>query len=112
MPAKDTPHFLKGHPKRLLSLDDLVDIRLANFQSLLEHHYIHGIRSQLNALSPDNPDKGTWLLRLADVLSRRFWQLNQKDDLEEAIWYYQGALSLLPLDWPGFGSVRVRGSWA
>ena len=96
MPAKETPRFLKGHPKRLLSLDDLVDIHLANFQSVLEHQYIHRLRSQLNALLPDDPDKGTWLLRLADVLSRRFWQLDQKDDLEEAIWYYQEALSLLP----------------
>jgi hypothetical protein len=96
MPAKEIPPFLIGHPKRLLSLDDLVDIRLVNFQSLMEHHYIHRLRSQLNSLSPDDPDKGTWLLRLADVLSRRFWQLKQKDDLEEAIWYYQEALSLLP----------------
>ena len=95
MPAKETPHFLKGHPKRLLSLDDLIDFHLANFQSLLEH-YIHRLRSQLNALPPDDPDKATWLLRLADVLSRRFWQLAQKYDLEEAIWYYEEALSLLP----------------
>ena len=96
MPAIETPYFLKGHPKRLLSLDDIMDIRLERFQSLLEHRYIHRVRSQLNALPSDDPDKGTWLLRLADVLSRRFWQLNQKDDLEEAIWYYEGALSLLP----------------
>ena len=96
MPARETPHFLEGHPRRLLSLDDLVDIRSANFQSLLEHRYIHHLRSQLNVLQPDDPDKGTWLLRLADVLSRRFSQLDQKDDLEEAIWYYEEALSLLP----------------
>lgn len=96
MPAKETPNFLMGHPKRLLSLDDLVDIRRANFQSLLEHHHIHHLRSQVYALPPDDPDKGTWLLRLADVLSRRFWQLDQKDDIEEAIWYYEEALSLLP----------------
>ena len=96
MPHEETPHFLNGHPKRLLSLDDLVDVHLANFQSLLEHRDIHRLRSQLNALPPDGPDKGTWLLRLADVLSRRFWQLSQKDDLEEAIWYYEEALSLLP----------------
>jgi hypothetical protein len=96
IPAKENSNFLAGHPKRLLSLDDLVDIRLSNFQSLLEHHHIHHLRSQLNALPPDDPEKGIWLLRLADVLSRRFWQLDQKDDLEEAIWYYQEALSLLP----------------
>ena len=96
MSAKEIPKFLMGHPRRLLSLDDLVDIRLTNFQSLLEHHHIHRLRSQLNVLPPDDPDKGIWLLRLADVLSRRFWQLNQKDDLEEAIWYYKEALSLLP----------------
>ena len=96
IPAKENPNFLAGHPKRLLSLDDLVDIRLANFQSLLEHHHIHRLRSLLNALPPNDPDKGACLLRLADVLSRRYWQLDQKDDLEEAIWYYQEALSLLP----------------
>ena len=96
MPAKETLHFLKGHPIRLLSLDDLLDIHAKNFRSLLEHHNIHRLRSQLNALPPDDPDKGSWLLRLADVLSRRFCQLNQKDDLEEAIWYYEEALSLLP----------------
>ena len=96
MPANETPLFLKGHPKRPLSLDDLVDIHLENFQSLLEHNHIHRLRSQLSALPADDPDKGLWLLRLADVLSRRFWQLDQKDDLEEAIWYYEEALSLLP----------------
>ena len=96
IPAKETPYFLAGHPKRPLSLDDLVDIRLSRFQSLLEHHNIHILRGQLNALPPDDPDKGIWLLRLADVLSRRYWRLDQKDDLEEAIWYYQEALSLLP----------------
>ena len=96
MPARATPHFLEGHPIRLLSIGDLVDIRSKNFKSLLEHRYIHRLRSQLNALRPDDPDKGTWLLRLAEVLSRRFRQLNQKDDLEEAIWYYEEALSLLP----------------
>ena len=95
-PAKEALHFLKGHPKRLLSLDDLVDIHLENFQSLLKHRYIHRLRSQLNALPPDDPNKSTWLLRLADILSRRFWQFDQKDDLEEAIWYYEEALSLLP----------------
>ena len=95
IPAKETPNFLAGHPKRLLSLDDLADIRLSCFQSLQEHRNIHRLRRQLNAL-PDDPDKGIWLLRLADVLSRRYWQLDQKDDLEEAIWYYQEALSLLP----------------
>ena len=96
LPANETPRFLEGHPKRLLSLDDLVDFRLENFQSLLEHRYIHRLRTQLNALPPDDPDNGAWLLRLADALSRRFWQLDQKDDLEEAIWYYEEALSLLP----------------
>ena len=96
IPAIETPNFLVGHPKRLLSLDDLVDIRQSGFQSLQEHHNIHRLRDQLNALPPDDPDKGIWLLRLADVLSRRYWQLNQKYDLEEAIWYYQEALSLLP----------------
>ncbi|KAF8802236.1 hypothetical protein BYT27DRAFT_7113113 [Phlegmacium glaucopus] len=63
---------------------------------LLQHRRIDSVRSELNALPPQHPDKGIWLLRLADALSRRFWQLNQKDDLEEAIWYYQEALSLLP----------------
>ena len=96
MPAKETLYFLMGHPGRLLSLDDLVDTRLANFRSFLEHRYIHRLRSQLNALPPDEPDRGIWLLRLADFLSRRFWQLKQKDDLEEAIWYYEEALTLLP----------------
>ena len=96
MPARETLHFLEGHPKRLLSLGDLVDIFSANFQSLLEHRNIHRVRSQLNGLRQDDLDKGTWLLRLGDVLSRRFWQWDQKDDLEEAIWYYEEALSLLP----------------
>ena len=63
---------------------------------MLEHHHIHCLRSQLNALPPDDRDKGTWLLRLADGLSRRFCQSYQKDNLEEAIWYYEQALSLLP----------------
>ena len=96
MPAKGKLKFLKGHIKRLLSLDELLEIHLANFQSLLDHHNIHRLCRQLNALPPDDPDNGAWLLRLADALSRRFWQLDQKDDLEEAIWYYEEALSLLP----------------
>ncbi|KAF8802245.1 hypothetical protein BYT27DRAFT_7197341 [Phlegmacium glaucopus] len=84
---------LMGHPKRLLSLDDLMGIH--GEKSLLQRRHIDSVRSELNALPPQHPDKGIWLLRLADALSRRFWQLNQKDDLEEAIWYYEEAVSLL-----------------
>ena len=44
------PLFLTGHPKRLLSLDDLVGIRRNDLHSLLGHHRIHNVRSELNAL--------------------------------------------------------------
>ncbi|KAF8802241.1 hypothetical protein BYT27DRAFT_6773507 [Phlegmacium glaucopus] len=85
---------LMGHPKRLLSLDDLMGIQ--GEKSLLQPRRIDSVGRELNALPPGHPDKGKCLLRLADALSRRFWQLNQRDDLEEAIWYYDEAVSLLP----------------
>ena len=87
--------FLKGHPQRLLSLDDFAGIWQGKIKSL-PHLRIYRVRSGLNALQPQDPDKGIGLLRLADALSRRFWQLNQRDDVEEAIWYYEEAVSLLP----------------
>ena len=87
--------FLKGHPQRFLSLDDFAGLWQGKLESL-SHHRLHSVRSKLNALQPQDPDRGTGLLRLADALSRRFWQLNQRDDVEEAIWCYEEAVSLLP----------------
>lgn len=41
MPDQETAHFLKGYHKRLLSLDDLADIRLADIRALLKHRVIY-----------------------------------------------------------------------
>ena len=90
MLIRETSLFLTGHPQRL-PLDALLD---NYFLETLAFSNTHFVRRHLDALFPS--DKGPWLLRLADILSRRFWRLNQKDDLEEAIWYYQKAVSLLP----------------
>ena len=93
IPTRETPSFLTGHPTRVLPLDSFFGLTEDKMdKSFLDFSDIHIVRNRLNAL-PSN--KGLWLLRLADLLLRRFWRLNQKDDLEEAIWCYQKAVSLL-----------------
>ena len=93
VPAREIPSFLTGHPTRVLPLDSF--FWATEDKSFLDFSDIHIVRNRLNMNAlPSN--KGPWRLRLADLLSRRFWRLNQKDDLEEAIWCYQQAVSVLP----------------
>ena len=93
MPTRESPLFLTGHPKRPLPLDAFLVIEDNDLLDTLGFSDKDILRSQLNPLPSY---KGLWLLRHADLLSRRFWRFNQKDDLEEVIWYYQNAVSLFP----------------
>jgi hypothetical protein len=83
--------FLIGHPQRPLSLDELCD---GDFhEGSIQRRSIVSLRAEL---SSQPADRSSCLLRLADALSRRFSQWAQKEDLEEAIWSYKEALSLIP----------------
>lgn len=83
--------FLIGHPQRPLSLDELCDRGFHD--GSIQRRSIVSLRAEL---SSQPADRSSCLLRLADALSRRFSQWAQKDDLEEAIWSYEEALSLIP----------------
>lgn len=89
------PSFLTGHPQRPMSLDELLKICNGGFH-FTERQSILSLRAELNLLPSEHANRPSCLLRLADALSRRFYQWDQRDDLEEAIWFYQEALSLLP----------------
>ena len=92
--------FLSTHPERPLSLDELLN----NFEGDLHvqgidrqiRQSITNLRAKLSSPSTRLADRSSSLLRLGDALLRRFSQWAQKDDLEEAIWSYKEALSLIP----------------
>ena len=91
--------FLSAHPERPLSFDELSNA----FEG---DHHVHGslprqsiisLRAELSSLpARDAERRSSSFLRLGDALLRRFSQWAQKDDLEEAIWFYEEALSLIP----------------
>lgn len=85
---------LTGHPERPLSLDELSKLCNGDFQ--VERQSIRSLRAELNLFPSEHASRSSCLLRLADALYRRFFQWDQRDDLEEAIWSYEEALSLLP----------------
>ena len=90
--------FLSAHPERPLSLDELSNA----FEG---DHHVHisiprqsiiSLRAKLSSLPTRHAERSSSFLRLGDALLRRFSQWAQKDDLEEAIWSYEEALSLIP----------------
>lgn len=85
---------LPGHPQRPLSLDELFKLCNGDFQ--VERQSILSLRAELNLFPSEHASRSSCLLRLADALYRRFYQWDQRDDLEEAIGCYEEALSLLP----------------
>ena len=90
--------FLPAHPERPLSLDELLNVFEGNHH---EHGPIHrqsiiSVRAKLSLPPTPHADRSSSFLQLADALSTRFSQWSQKDDLEEAIWSYEEALSLIP----------------
>ena len=90
--------FLSAHPERPLSLDELSNVFEGDHHehSPIHHQSIISLRAKLSLPPTPQADLSSSFLQLADALSRRFLQWAQKDDLEEAIWSYEEALSLIP----------------
>ena len=90
--------FLSAHPERPLSLDELLNIFKGDLpvQGSIPRQSITSLRAKLSLLPTRHADRSGFLLHLGDALIRRFSQWAQKDDLEEAIWSYKEALSLVP----------------
>ena len=89
--------FLKTHPERPLSLDEILNNFEGDQGSIrLDRQSIINLRAKLSLLPTRHADRSSSLLRLGDALLRRFSQCAEKDDLEEGIWCYKEALSLLP----------------
>ena len=87
--------FLRGHPERPLSLDEILQICNGDFH-VQGRQSIASLRAELTLLPSQHTDRSNCLLRLSDALSRRFSQWAQTDDLEEAISSYEAILSLIP----------------
>ena len=90
--------FLSIHPERPLSLDELLNHFEGDIhgQGSIHRQSITSLRAKLSLLLTRHVDRSSSLLHLGDALLRRFSQWTQKDDLEEAIWSYKEALSLIP----------------
>ena len=90
--------FLSAHPERPLSLDELSNVFEGDHheRSPIHRQSIISLRAKLSLPPTPQADLSSSFLQLADALSRRFSQWAQKDDLEEAIWSYEEALSLIP----------------
>ena len=93
--------FLSTHPERPLSLDEILnnfkgdsDVHIQG--SSMHRQSITKLRAKLSLPPTRHADRSGSLLRLGDALLRRFSQWAQKDDLEESIWSYKEALSLIP----------------
>jgi hypothetical protein len=90
--------FFSVHPERPLSLDELLNVFEGDHHvhgSIVQRDSITSLRAKLS-LPTRHADRSSSFLRLGDALLRRFSQWTQKDDLEEAIWSYKEALSLIP----------------
>jgi hypothetical protein len=96
--AVEMDSFLSAHPERPLSLDELLNVFEGDHQLHCSIHRqsITSLRAELSLLPTRHADRSSLFLRLGDALLRRFSQWSQKDDLEEAIWCYEKALSFIP----------------
>jgi hypothetical protein len=89
--------FLSIHPERPLSLDELLNAFEGDhhIHDSIHRESITSLRAKLSLLPTRHTDRSSSFLRLGDALLRRFSHWAQKEDLEEAIWAYEEALSLI-----------------
>jgi len=87
--------FLRGHPKRLLTLDEISAIRLSDLciSEILE---VSGdiLLEETFASQSNSYDQGVSLEKLAHHFMKRYWRFAETFDLNEAIYHYQEALSM------------------
>jgi len=82
--------FLPGHPKRLLTVDEILAIQEAN---LAIDDVLDGPGDEIfYALSDDN---AVPFGQLGHYFMKRFWRFKEALDLDEAIRYYEEALFML-----------------
>ena len=92
-----THTFLRGHPKRLMTLDEISSVRVSEMltcdvlgvsvDSLLEETF---------SSQPNGIDHAVALGKLGHHFTRRYWRFAEILDLNEAICYYQEALLIFP----------------
>jgi len=88
--------FLRGHPERLLTLDDISEARLSG----IDTYDILGVTldTSLDGISShsDGIDPAFDLAKLGHHFMKQFWRFSEICDLDEAIFYYQECLQMFP----------------
>jgi len=88
--------FLRGHPERLLTLDDISEARLSgmdayNILGVTLDTSLDGISSQSDGIDPASA-----FAKLGHHFMKQFWRFSEICDLDEAISCYQECLQLFP----------------
>ncbi|CAA7270469.1 unnamed protein product [Cyclocybe aegerita] len=86
---------LQGHPDRPLSLHEIAEHKHGNLSLLPTFtQSIRTIRTALESLPMEHAQKPAVMCFLADLFFQRYRRLSLRDDLDEAICYYEEALEL------------------
>ncbi|KAJ3511904.1 hypothetical protein NLJ89_g3841 [Agrocybe chaxingu] len=82
---------LPRHPNRLLTIDEILDLRGTLRMDVILNESMSSLRRQLDLLPQAHTDRPKVMRKLAHSLLKRF---SLRDDLDESIWYLQHALKL------------------
>jgi len=89
------PTFLLGHPKRLMTLDEISSIRASDLLACdILSVDVDALSDKTFSSQSDDIDHAVALGKLGHHFMRRYWRLAETFDLNEAICSYQDALPL------------------
>jgi len=92
-----THTFLRGHPKRLMTLDEISLVRVAELPIYdILGVSVDALLDETFSSQSDGIGHSVALGKLGHHFMRRYWRFAEIFDLNEAICYYQEALSMLP----------------
>jgi len=92
-----THTFLRGHPKRLMTLDEISSVRISEMPACdILGVSVDALLDETFSLQSNVIDHAVALGKLGHHFMRRYWRFVEILDLNEAICYYQEALSMFP----------------
>jgi len=89
--------FLRGHPKRLMTLDEISSVRVTKLLAcVILGVSLDALLDETFSSQLDGTEHAVALGKLGHHFMRRYWRFAEIFDLNEAICYYQEALSMFP----------------
>jgi len=89
--------FLRGHPKRLMTLDEISSVQVTKLLAcVILGVSLDALLDETFSLQLDGTEHAIALGKLGHRFMRRYWRFAEIFDLNEAICYYQEALSMFP----------------